>query len=302
MPPATQAALATTRQIATRILTVRGLQVLLDSQLAEMYGVDTKALNRAMRRNPDRFPPSFCFQLEEAEWENLRCQIGTSSSHGGSRYRPHVFTEQGVAMLSAVLRSETAVNVSVRIMDAFVEMRRFLLGNAPLFQKVEQLELRQIRHIADSDEKFNRIFNSLEGRSKEPPPQGIFFEGQLFDAYQFMAELIRSARKSIILVDNYVDDTVLTMLAKRHPSVTAVIYTKKISKELALDLEKHNAQYPPVQIVSYKGSHDRFLILDFKTLYHIGASLKDLGKQCFAFSRMDFMVEGLLAELPSRCP
>ena len=300
----------TPREVAARIFSVRGSQVLLDSHLADMYQVETKALNRAVKRNAARFPESFCFQLTAEEWEvlkqtrtsnspdSLRLQSGTLNipARGQHRkYLPHVFTEQGVAMLSAVLHSTTAITVSIRIIQAFVEMRKFLLQNAGLFQKVEQIELRQIQHIADSDEKFNRIFNALEVPAT--PASGIFHNGQIFDAYTFAASLIRQAKKSIILVDNYVDESVLTMLSKRAKSVSATIYTGKIGKQLDLDLRKHNEQYPTIEVRTITDYHDRFLILDRQTLYHIGASLKDLGKKCFAFSRMDSLAPEILSRL-----
>lgn len=285
----------TTQQLAARILTLRGTQVMLDSHLADMYRVETKVLNRAVKRNMARFPASFCFQLTAKEWDDLRFQIGTSSEgHGGRRYPPYVFTEQGVAMLSAVLHSDIAVEVSVRIIDAFVELRRFLLQNAHLFQKVEQIELRQLKHIAESDEKFNRLFNALDPAASQPPPHGVFYDGQIFDAYLFATALIKQATQSVILIDNYVDESVLSMLSKRVPAASATIYTSQISKRLELDLQKHNAQYPPVDIHTISRCHDRFLILDHQSVYHIGASLKDLGKQCFAFSKMDALVDDIL--------
>ncbi len=295
---ATHAIELTTQQVSSRILTLRGAQVLLDSHLAEMYQVETKALNRAVKRNAERFPESFCFQLTALELENLRGQIGTSSeSHGGRRYLPYVFTEQGVAMLSAVLHSEIAIKVSVRIINAFVEMRKFLLQNANLLQKMEHIEIRQLRHIAESDEKFNQIFNALETKGAEQPSQGIFYNGQIFDAYVFVASRIKEAKKSIILIDNYVDESVLLMLSKREASVSATIYTKQTSKRLELDLQKHNAQYPAIEIRILESWHDRFLIIDQQSLYHIGASLKDLGKQCFAFSKMDTLTSEILKKL-----
>ena len=300
----------TPREVAARIFSVRGSQVLLDSHLADMYQVETKALNRAVKRNAARFPESFCFQLTAEEWEvlkqthtsnapdSLRLQSGTLNipARGQHRkYLPYVFTEQGVAMLSAVLHSKTAVTVSIRIIEAFVEMRKFLLQNAGLFQKVEQIELRQIKHIADSDEKFNRIFNALEVPAT--PASGIFHNGQIFDAYAFVASLIRKAKSSIILVDNYVDESVLLLLSKRHDSTSAAIFTRKISRQLALDLEKNNAQYPPVAVHTLEDFHDRFLIIDKQDLYHLGASMKDLGKQCFAFSKLDSLAPEVLSRL-----
>lgn len=306
---------ATTLRIESRILTLRGVHVLLDSHLAEMYQVETKTLNRAVQRNIHRFPAAFCFQLSAEEWadlrtrlapsnssEALRFQSGTLKSPGRGRHRkylPHVFTEQGVAMLSAVLHSHTAVDVSIRIMNAFVEMRKLLLQNASLFQRVENIETKQIKHIAESNQKFDKIFTALESHGNHPPAQGIFFNGQIFDAYAFVASLIRKAKSSIILVDNYVDESVLLLLSKRHASTSATIFTRKISRQLALDLEKHNAQYPPIAIHTLEGFHDRFLIIDKQDLYHLGASMKDLGKQCFAFSKLDSLAPEILSRLPA---
>jgi phage regulator Rha-like protein len=280
-------------EIENRIFTVRGVQIMLDSHLAEMYGVETKNLNKAVGRNLDRFPDSFRFQLTDAEIANLRFQIGTSSLHGGSRYLPYAFTEQGVAMLSAVLRSETAVKVSIQIIDAFVEMRKQILGNAGLFQRLDKLE----SHKIDTDHKFEQIFKALESKDL-PPDKGIFFDGQVYDAYTLAADIIKTAKTSIILIDNYIDETVLTLLSKRNANVTANIYTQKISQQLTLDLEKHKQQYPEITVKIITNSHDRFIIIDNQQLYHLGASLKDLGKKWFAFSKMDNLTEQILEKLP----
>jgi phage regulator Rha-like protein len=313
-PSSPSLAVALTAQTVTaRIVTLRGVQVLLDSHLAEMYAVETKSLNRAVKRNTARFPEAFCFQLTPAEWAELRPQ-GTPSTSADSlrfqsgtlkppargqhrKYLPFAFTEQGVAMLSAVLHSDTAVEVSIRIINAFVEMRKLLVHQAHLLQKVERIEARQLQHITASDQKFEQIFTALESHGSAPPPQGIFFEGQIFDAYAFASDLIRQAKKSIVLVDNYVDDSVLLLLSKRRPAVSATIYTKKINAQLALDLQKHQAQYPAIEVKPVAGFHDRFLLLDGDTLYHLGASLKDLGKQCFAFSRLDSFAAELRQQL-----
>ncbi len=304
----------TPQAVTTRIVSLRGVQVLLDTHLAEMYAVETKALNRAVKRNAARFPESFCFQLTAEEWADLRCQSATSDSADSLRfqsgtlnipargqhrkYLPFAFTEQGVAMLSAVLHSDTAVEVSIRIINAFVEMRKLMMNHSHLFQKMEQIEVRQFQHITAADQKFEQIFTALENHGASPPPQGIFFEGQIFDAYTFASDLIRQAKKSIVLVDNYVDDSVLLLLSKRRPAVSATIYTKKISAQLSLDLQKHQAQYPAIEAKPVTGFHDRFLLLDGDTLYHLGASLKDLGKQCFAFSRLDSFAAELRQQLP----
>ena len=270
------------QKIQNKIYTIREKQVMLDKDLAEMYQVETKALNRAVKRNINRFPEKFRFQLSEEEYQNLRYQIGTSSEHGGKRYLPYVFTEQGVSMLSGVLRSDVAVNISISIMDAFVEMRKFIAINTGLFQRLNNIEKEQI----ENKSKFERIFEAIETKEIKYK-EGIFFDGQVYDAYVFVTDVIKSAKKSIVLIDGYIDETVLTMLSKRRKNCTATIYTKKISKQLQLDLQKHNDQYPPIEIKNLKTSHDRFLILDDKTIYHIGASLKDLGKQWFAFSKLE---------------
>jgi hypothetical protein len=295
--------------ISGKIYLICGLQVMLDSDLAELYGVSAKRLNEQVKRNIERFPETFRFQLTQDECEslesqsvtpsgqsNLRSQNATSSlrsqnatlngPHGGRRYIPYVFTEQGVAMLSAVLRSETAVAISIQIMQAFVAMRHFVQENALLFREINQIKTDQVLLRIETDRKFEQVFNALEA-GNEPPKQGVFFDGQIFDAYAFVSKLVRKAKTSIELIDNYVDDSVLTLLSKRKKNVSARIYAKGISKQLQLDLEKHNAQYPPVEIVLFGDAHDRFLILDGKEVYHLGASLKDLGRKWFAFSKIE---------------
>ena len=277
-------------EIKNLIYTIRGKQVMLDSDLASLYQVETKNLNKAVKRNIERFPVSFCFQLTEEEVQNLRFQSGTSSvSYGGRRYLPYVFTEQGIAMASAILRSDIAVKVSVEIMEAFVEMRRILISNASLFHRLDKIELKQL----EADQKFEEIFKALES-DKLHSEKGIFYDGQIFDAYTFISDIIRSAKISIILIDNYVDDTVLTLLGKRGQSVTATIYTKNISNQLQLDLQRYNSQYPSIDLHTFAQAHDRFIIIDGTELYNIGASLKDLGKKWFAFSRMDIEVAKML--------
>lgn len=282
--------------IQDHIFTIREMQVMIDSDLAEMYQVELKRLNEQVKRNTERFPEHFCFQLTADEYDYLKSQIATSSGHGGRRYLPYVFTEQGVSMLSAVLRSKTAIRVSIQIMDAFVQMRKFISQNAGLFQRLDGLEEKQLQFQVATDLRFEQVFKALESKN-ELPDQGIFFNGQVYDAYAFTAALIRKANKSIILIDNYVDDTVLTLLSKRSEGVSATIYTKSVSKQLRLDLKKHNSQYPEIKMVEFKEAHDRFLILDEKDCYHIGASLKDLGKKWFAFSKMEGMTEMILGKL-----
>ncbi|WP_049038491.1 ORF6N domain-containing protein [Elizabethkingia anophelis] len=278
------------KEIRNLIYTIRGRQVMLDSDLAALYQVETKVLNKAVKRNIERFPEKFCFQLTNDEADFLRFQFGTSNvGRGGRRYLPYVFGEQGIAMLSAVLRSDVAVRVSIEIMDAFVEMRRMLISNASLFHRLDKIEIRQL----ETDQKIEEIFKALES-DKLQSDKGIFYNGQVFDAYTFVSDIIRNAESSIILLDNYVDDTVLTLLGKRKTNVTATIYTKAISNQLRLDLQRYNSQYSPIEVKIFPDAHDRFLIIDQTELYHIGASLKDLGKKWFAFSRMDIEVGRML--------
>ncbi|MBZ4190741.1 MULTISPECIES: ORF6N domain-containing protein [Bacteroidota] len=286
-------AIISQKDIENLIYTVRGKQVMVDKDLAALYQVETKILNKAVKRNIERFPETFCFQLNDEESETLRFQTGTSNAgRGGRRYLAYVFTEQGVAMLSAVLRSDTAVKVSIEIMNAFVEMRKLLLDNAALFYRMDKIELKQI----EADSKFEEIFKALDS-GKLHSEKGVFYDGQIFDAYAFVSDIIRSAKRSIILIDNYVDDTVLTLLGKRGQTVSATIYTKSISNQLQLDVQRYNSQYPAITVHAFTHAHDRFLIIDGTELYHIGASLKDLGKKWFAFSRMDIEVSKMLQVL-----
>lgn len=279
-------------EIESRIFTIRGMQVMLDSDLAKMYSVETKKLNQAVKRNLERFPLSFRFQLSENEMENLRSQFVTSNEmHGGRRYLPFAFTEQGVAMLSAVLKSSVAIAVSIEIIEAFVSLRRNQYQVLGLSQRVEGLESKQIQ----TERKLDKIFKALEKGSDVK--QGIFFNDKIFDAYVFSSELISKAKKSIILIDNYIDETTLLQLSKRNRKVQCIIYTEKLTSQLKLDLEKFNAQYPPIEIRILKNCHDRFLILDEKELYHLGASLKDLGKRWFAFSQMNGLLKEILHHL-----
>jgi len=294
----TQHELISSDGIQSRIYTIRGLQVMIDNDLADIYGVEVKRLNEQVKRNTERYPTEFCFQLSEEERQNLKSQFATSS-WGGRRTNPYAFTEQGVAMLSGVLKSETAVRTSIQIINAFVAMRRFIATNAQVFQRLGAVERKQIEYKEETDQKFEQIFNAIEERSIKPK-QGIFFDGQIFDAYRFVSDLFRTAKKSIIIIDNYIDDTVLTHLTKRHNTVSVTILTKTISKQLALDVKKFNEQYPAIEIKEFDNSHDRFLIIDDKTVYHFGASLKDLGKKWFAFSKMDIGAAEMLTRLETK--
>lgn len=266
---------------------------MIDRDLASLYDVETRLLNQAVKRNSERFPEEYCFQLSDEEFSNWKSQIVMSNEDRmGLRRPPYAFTEQGIAMLSAVLRSETAVKVSIRIINAFVAMRRFISSNAQIFQRLDTLEIKQL----ETDRKINHVLNAIESKEIQPK-QGIFFDGQIFDAYNFVADIIRTAQKSILIIDNYVDDTVLTHLTKRNDGVKVIIFTKAISKQLALDVKKFNSQYPPVEIKEFRNSHDRFMIIDDRTVYHFGASLKDLGKKWFSFSKMDIGAVEMLTRL-----
>ena len=273
-------------EIHRRIYTLRNMQVMLDRDLALFYDVKPIRLREQVKRNIKRFPSDFMFQLTAEDVDLMVSQNAIPSKQhlGGSL--PLAFTEQGVAAISAVLTSERAVEVSIQIMRAFVAMRKFITINAQIFQRLNVVERKQLEHKLETDEKFNRIFNALEEK-EITPKQGIFFDGQIFDAYQFVSDLLRTAHKSIIIIDNYIDDTVLTHLTKRRKNVTVTILTKTITKQMALDVDKYNQQYQPIEIKEFNNSHDRFLIIDDKTVYHFGASLKDLGKKWFAFSKMD---------------
>lgn len=251
--------------IQPMIRVIRGQQVIIDRDLALLYGVETRALNQAVKRNIERFPDDFMFQLDKEDVEILKSQ-NVTSSWGGDRRLPYAFTEQGIAMLSSVLKSQTAVEVNIRIMRAFVSMRRFIATNAQLFQRLETIEYHQLemkRHQEVTDKRIDEVFKRLE--SNIPPMQGIFYDGQV--------------------IDNYVDDTVLTLLDKREKGVTATIYTQRVSDRFQLDVDRHNAQYPPVRIERFNKAHDRFLLIDDE-VYHIGASIKDLGKKWFGFTLM----------------
>jgi hypothetical protein len=280
------------QHIESKIVMLRDVQVMLDKDLAAFYEVKPIRLREQVKRNPNRFPSDFVFQLTENEVDGLVSQNAIPSKQSLGGYLPYVFTEQGVAAVAGVLKSEKAAEVSITIARAFVAMRKFLFQNASVFQRLDRIELKQIQ----TDEKFERIFKALES-GQATPDMGIFFDGQVFDAYTFAANLIKSANQSIVLIDNYIDESVLMLLSKRNIGVSASIYTKEINKALQLDVKKHNAQYPSIEIKTFANSHDRFLIIDHKELYHIGASLKDLGKKWFAFSRMDSLVNELLKRI-----
>ena len=288
-------------QIQNKILIIRNQQVMIDRDLAEMYGVETKRLNEQVKRNIERFPERFMFQLTKEETENWLQQTEFSRSQFATlkvdkdnrgkniKYLPYAFTEQGCAMLSAVLKSETAVQVSIKIMDAFVQMRHFLRNNAEIFTELKSIKQHLIDsdiHQKEADKRIDELFNLMDKYHVEDK-QGIFFQGQIFDAYAKFESFIQKAKSQIILIDGYVDLTILERLAKKKKNVNVTIYTDPKTKLTTQDIQKFNAQYPTLTVHHTTKMHDRFLIIDNTVLYHIGASLKDLGKKCFAFEVLD---------------
>ena len=272
-------------EIDNMIYSVRGKQVMLDSDLAELYHVETRVFNQAVKRNINRFPEHFRFQLTESEFKNLRSQFvtssGSNSAHGGRRYMPYAFTEQGIAMLSAVLKSDIAVDVSIKIMDAFVQMRNFLLSNKEMFARLNRVELRQL----ETDKKLEEVFNYIATNTEVK--QTIFFDGQIYDAFSFIIELIGKAKKEIVLIDNYVDINTLNILCKKNQSVSVVIVTAGKGSLSSRDITKFNAQYPKLSVKTTIDFHDRFLIIDNAEVYHIGASIKDAGKKSFGITKIE---------------
>lgn len=258
---------------------IRGQKVMIDSDLAMLYGEETKYLKRSVRAHIKRFPDDFMFELTKEEVASLRCKNSTINKRGGNRYPPYAFTKNGIAMLSSVLNSETAIDANIYIMRAFTKSYDFPPSSSDVSQRIANIEHHQI----ETDKRIDEVFKRLDAHT--PATQGIFFEGQIFDAYQFVCELVRKAKKSIVLIDNYVDDTVLILLDKRESGVTATIYTQHLSQQLQLDIARHNAQYPPIEVKPFNRAHDRFLLID-EEVYHIGASIKDLGKKWFAFTLM----------------
>ncbi|MCH4154000.1 MAG: ORF6N domain-containing protein [Saccharofermentans sp.] len=285
-----------TKDIKSLIYVVRGQQVMLDSDLAMLYQVETKVFNQAVSRNIERFPENFRFQLTKEEFDALRSQIATSNGRGGRRYRPYMFTEQGIAMLSGVLRSDVAVQVSIRIMNTFVEMRRFIANNALLFEKVSNMELKQLEYQKSTDERFDKVFKYIEDHAESE--QKIFFDGQIYDAFSLITSIIQKAQKEIILIDGYVDVDTLNILAKKKTGVDVKIITYASARLTNTDVANFNAQYPTLTVKKTQIFHDRFIILDGKTAYHIGASVKDAGKKCFGISLLED--SGIVTELIKR--
>lgn len=271
-------------EIKNYIYTIRGKQVILDSEIARLYEVETKKLNQAVKRNINRFPEQFCFKLTENEYESLRSQFVTLKIQGRgqhSKYLPYAFTEQGVAMLSAVLHSDRAVDISIKIINTFIEMRKFLNSKGQVFERLTNVEYKLIEH----EKKFDTIFNQLQ--QEENIKQKIFFEGQIWDSYSLIIDIFKKANKKITIIDNYIDDSVLKMLTKKNKNVEVVIITSEKSNIEDIDIKKFNKEYPTLKVAKTNKYHDRFIIIDNKELYHCGASIKDLGKKCFGINKIE---------------
>ena len=293
-------------EIKNLIYTIRGKQVMLDSDVAMLYHYPTKRINEAVNRNKQRFPDNFCFQLTEEEYKSLRfknftlneinskyvnkdnslrSQIATLDENKGRghhrKYLPYVFTEQGIAMLSGLLKNNIAIQVSISIMNAFVEMRKFLIINGQLFERLTNIEYKLLEH----DKKFDQVFDQLQ--HEENIKQKIFFEGQIYDAYSLIIDIIKKANNKILIIDNYIDDSVLKMLTKKNNNVEVVILTSDKSNIQKLDIQKFNKEYPLLKVAKTNKFHDRFIVIDNKEMYHLGASIKDLGKKCFGINKIE---------------
>ena len=275
-------------EIKQKIHTIRGKQVMIDSDVAKLYQYKTKSLNLAVKRNIERFPEEFCFQLTESEYECLRFQIETLNKNKRGqhkKYLPYVFTEQGVAMLSGVLKSSIAVKMSINIIKAFIEMRKFLVENREVFERLINVE----QKLLEQDKKFDEVFNQLQNNKEDEFKQKIFFKGQIWDAYNLIIEIIKKAEKKITLIDNYIDDSILDMFSKKKKDTEVVILTSYHTRISNLDIKKFNKEYPKLKIIKTNIFHDRFIVIDNKYLYHCGASLKDLGQKCFAINKIENM-------------
>lgn len=276
-------------EIQEKIITIRGVQLILDRDLAQFYEIKAIRLREQVKRNKERFPNDFMFQLNEEETQLMVSQNAIPSRQylGGSL--PYVFTEQGVSMLAGLLRSQKAIEVNIEIIRAFVQMRQFFLTNKNTFQRLNIIETKLLEH----DTNFNKIFNLLETNK---PKTGIFYNNQFFDSHIFITDLIRKAKKRIILIDNYVDERTLNLFTKKQDQVQVTIYTNNLTKQLQEDTEKINKQYQNLELKKFSKSHDRFLIID-NEVYHIGSSLKDVGKKWTAFSKLESFTQEILEKL-----
>ena len=271
-------------EIKNYIYTIRGKQVMLDSDVAKLFNYETKDLNRNVKNNINRFPEYYCFRLTDDEFKSLRCKKFTLNKNGRGEHRkylPYVFTEYGITMLAGLLKSEIAVNISIKIVNAFIEMRRLLNSNGQVFERLTNVEYKLIEH----EKKFDTIFNQLQ--QEEKIKQKIFFEGQIWDSYSLIIDIFKKAYKKITIIDNYVDDSILKMLTKKNKNVEVVIITSEKSNIENIDIKKFNKEYPTLKVAKTNKYHDRFIIIDNKELYHCGASIKDLGKKCFGINKIE---------------
>lgn len=268
-------------EIKNLIYTIRGKQVMLDSDVARLYHYETRRINETVKRNIERFPIEFCFQLTSQEYEVLKSQIATSNIRGGKQKLPYVFTEKGIIMLSGLLKNEVAIEVSIKIVEAFVEMRKFISSNGQLFERLTNVEYKLLEH----DKKFDEVFDQLQ--NEENIKQKIFFDGQIYDAYSLIIDIFKKANKKILIIDNYIDDSVLKMLTKKNKNVEVVILTSDKSNIQKIDIQKFNKEYPILKVAKTNKFHDRFIVIDNKEMYHLGASIKDLGKKCFGINRIE---------------
>lgn len=279
--------------IQNLIYTVRGRQVMLDSDVARLFQYETKDLNRNVRNNIEKFPKYYCFQLNEEEYKSLRCKNFTLNKSGRGQHRkylPYVFTEHGITMLAGLLKSETAINASIKIVDTFIEMRKFLRENAQLFKRLTTIEYKLLEH----DSEFEKIYRQMQ--PIKDLGQKIFFEGQIYDAYSLIIDIIEKANNKIVIIDNYVDKSILDMLTKKQDNVEAVIITSTKNNTLQnIDIQKFNKQYPTLKLGKTDNFHDRFIIIDNMELYHCGASIKDMGKKCFGINKIED--QGYLKEI-----
>jgi len=278
---------------------IRGRYVMIDSDLADAYEVETKNLKRAVRANIERFPADFMFELTKEEYESLRCRIFTSNKRGGNRYLPFAFTQAGVAMLSGLLHSKVAVDANIRIMRAFVGMQRFIASNAQVLQRLDYVEMQQLegkRWMQETDNKIQKILNRIEENSPKLLPEQIFATGCVWDAWTYVSDLVRSAKERIILIDNFVDDRVLSLMDKRAENVEATIHSRYYELFLT-DLKKHNEQYREIKFIQLpQKNHDRFLIID-NEVYLLGASVKDMGAGLCAVTKLQTSPEMILGLL-----
>ena len=276
--------IASNKDIKDLIYTIRGKQVMLDSDVAMLFEYETKDLNRNVKNNIERFPEYYCFQLTEEEYQSLRCKNFTLNKSGRGQHRkymPYAFTEHGITMLAGLLKSPIAVSISIKIVDAFIEMRRFILSNAPMLDRLTNIEYKLLEY----DKNFDVIFNELQ--KEEEFKQKIFFEGQIYDAYSLIIDIIKKAKKKIVIIDNYIDDSIFKMLIKKNKNVEVVILTSEKSNISKLDIQKFNKEYPVLKVAKSNKFHDRFIIIDGIELYHCGASIKDLGKKCFGINKIE---------------